>query len=364
MEQNYEYDVSLSFAGEDRDYVRKVAELLVSKKIKVFYDEYEKTKLWGKNLYTHLDEVYRLKSKFCVIFISKNYKNKIWTNHEMESAQARALKENKEYILPFKIDDTDLPGLKPTISYLSVNDTTSQELANIIEIKVKGIKRVKVPETSPPKETDHNHLEISPEAWENGFTKLDNLNAIFTDPRDDQTYKVKKMNDGNWWLTENFNYNIEDSWFYDNNPKNGEIYGRLYTWKAAQRACPEGWILPSLKTWLKLIDKYVRRYSWFTHDEKKQEKAYKKFIRGGDSRFNARLAGRRSIEGVFEGIDKYGSFWSSEEIYQYESFNERDEVLILSFGTDSRYYGNGRIKTDTEPNPNFGFSVRYYKKNT
>lgn len=39
---SYEYDVALSFAGEDRKFVEDCAEILRSLNINVFYDNYEK----------------------------------------------------------------------------------------------------------------------------------------------------------------------------------------------------------------------------------------------------------------------------------------------------------------------------------
>jgi uncharacterized protein (TIGR02145 family) len=71
----------------------------------------------------------------------------------------------------------------------------------------------------------------------------------FTDERDNQTYRTVLMPDGKVWMAENFNYEIEDSWCYDNDPANGDIYGRLYTFNAAMEACPEGWHLPSQSEW-------------------------------------------------------------------------------------------------------------------
>ncbi len=65
-----EYDVCLSFAGENRPYVARVAKYLEAHGAHVFYDQNEQTTLWGKNLYTHLDEIYRNKARFCVMFIS------------------------------------------------------------------------------------------------------------------------------------------------------------------------------------------------------------------------------------------------------------------------------------------------------
>jgi len=54
------YHVALSFAGEDRAYVERVATQLVSEGVTVFYDKFEEATLWGKNLYSHLAPALRL----------------------------------------------------------------------------------------------------------------------------------------------------------------------------------------------------------------------------------------------------------------------------------------------------------------
>jgi hypothetical protein len=53
-----EFEVALSFAGEDRAYVERVADKLRDIGLRVFYDKYESVTLWGKNLYDHLRVVY------------------------------------------------------------------------------------------------------------------------------------------------------------------------------------------------------------------------------------------------------------------------------------------------------------------
>src|SRR5258708_1039058 len=60
----YIYDVALSFAGEDRNYANALAEALRHRQLNVFYDEYEKTTLWGKNLYTYLSDIYQNKAHY------------------------------------------------------------------------------------------------------------------------------------------------------------------------------------------------------------------------------------------------------------------------------------------------------------
>lgn len=130
------YDVCLSFAGEDRTYVHKVADELQARGIRVFYDEYEQIDLWGKDLYSYLDDIYRNTARYCVIFISKHYASKLWTNHERKSAQARAFSENKEYILPARFDDTDISGILPTIGCINLENIEPTVFAGMIAEKI------------------------------------------------------------------------------------------------------------------------------------------------------------------------------------------------------------------------------------
>ena len=121
MREGIEFDVALSFAGENRVYVEHVAESLKEKGIRVFYDNFEQVNLWGKNLYDYFQDVYRNKAYFIVMFISKYYVEKAWTNVERQSMMSRAIDlKAEEYILPARFDDTEVPGLFPTIGYVSL----------------------------------------------------------------------------------------------------------------------------------------------------------------------------------------------------------------------------------------------------
>lgn len=126
------YEVALSFAGEDRAYVAMVADELKHRGISVFYDDYEKSELWGKNLYEHLIEVYQKTAQFVVIFISKHYREKVWANHERRAAQARALNESREYVLPARFDDTEIEGILPTIGYIDLRRLSPIEVTLLL----------------------------------------------------------------------------------------------------------------------------------------------------------------------------------------------------------------------------------------
>jgi len=131
------FHVALSFAGEDRKYVEKVAKELKENDVLLFYDKFDEVSLWGKDLYTYLGDIYQNKAYFTVIFISEHYKNKRWTNHERESAQARAFSESREYILPARFDDTEIPGILPTTGYIELDKTSPKDFASLIIKKLK-----------------------------------------------------------------------------------------------------------------------------------------------------------------------------------------------------------------------------------
>jgi hypothetical protein len=117
MADTLEFDIALSFAGEDRSWAEKLATLLKAQGVRVFYDEFFRSTLWGKNLYQHLQEIYKEKARYCIVFVSEAYLRKSWTKHELEQAQARSFNEDREYILPLRLDDTVLPGVNVTIGY-------------------------------------------------------------------------------------------------------------------------------------------------------------------------------------------------------------------------------------------------------
>jgi hypothetical protein len=157
------YDVCLSFAGEDRDYVKAVAEELRRRDIRVFYDKYEEVQLWGANLLERFATVYQNSARYCVMFVSVHYRRKVWPNHEAANALARSLKD-KEYILPVRFDDTEIPGLLPTIGYVDANLKSPNELASMIEEKTIRSKRENYFPTNPV--SLRHALEIDDEEYD------------------------------------------------------------------------------------------------------------------------------------------------------------------------------------------------------
>ena len=104
--------------------------------IGVSYDSHELAYLWGKDLYQHFQSVYSDKAQYCVVFLSQAYAQKLWTRQEFKQAQARAFRENMEYILPVRVDDTEIPGIYETIGYIDLSSTPVEEIADLLVEKL------------------------------------------------------------------------------------------------------------------------------------------------------------------------------------------------------------------------------------
>lgn len=133
--KSYQFDVALSFAGEDRVYVEEVANELKANGIKVHYDRFNQVEAWGKDLSEHFDEIYRKQAKYCVMFISEHYARKAWPSFEKRSALARDVVETG-YILPVRFDDTDILGLPPSKAYIDLRQYIPKQFAHLIMEKL------------------------------------------------------------------------------------------------------------------------------------------------------------------------------------------------------------------------------------
>jgi tetratricopeptide (TPR) repeat protein len=145
--QPYEFDVSISVAGEERPLAKSLAELLRAKGLSVFYDEYYKARLWGKDE-REFEKIYGPLSRFVAPFVSKHYVRKKWTRFEFDTALREEATRDSESILPIRVDDSRLPGLHDGRFYLSVKDNTIAEIAACIFEKSRPATRSSVIEAT------------------------------------------------------------------------------------------------------------------------------------------------------------------------------------------------------------------------
>ena len=66
------------------------------------------------------------------------------------------------------------------------------------------------------------------------------------DNRDDKVYKIQSIG-GKLWMAENLNYETSNSFFsLEGGEDHCAKYGRYYVYASAQRACPNGWRIPTV----------------------------------------------------------------------------------------------------------------------
>lgn len=101
------YDFAFSFASEDRVLVEEIKKGLT--RYKIFYDYDYQSELCGKDLYSHLRNLYMHQTKYVVCFLSINYKQKVWTNLEFAAIKERLMSTffASDFLIPIILDDED-----------------------------------------------------------------------------------------------------------------------------------------------------------------------------------------------------------------------------------------------------------------
>ena len=171
-------------------------------------------------------------------------------------------------------------------------------------------------------------------------TDLSNSSAnlpygLFEDARDGQSYMTVTIGD-QIWLAQNLNYNDSESYCYDDEPTECVTYGRLYTWAAAQKACPAGWHLPSKNEWdilfttvggLSVAGAMLKSSSGWENDGN-----------GTDNySFTVRPAGYRDTSGHYGDGGNGAYFWTSTEGNNDDAYRVK-----LKYYADVTWGGNFR----------------------
>ncbi len=196
------------------------------------------------------------------------------------------------------------------------------------------------------------------------FTTVGGGTGTFTDPRDGHTYTTVTIGNQTW-MAENLNYETENSWCYDNDPANCDVYGRLYDWNTimngaassnnvpsgVQGICPDGWHIPSDAEWDILVN-YLGSSEVAGGKMKETGTIHWKEPNTGatnESGFSALPGGYRPYQGGFYNLHKFGTWWSTTE-YSF--------TIALT-----RYlrYDNDDVGIDNDHDKSDGFSIRCVK---
>jgi uncharacterized protein (TIGR02145 family) len=135
---------------------------------------------------------------------------------------------------------------------------------------------------------------------------------------------------------------LRPAWcYYNNDPKNGEKYGKLYNWYAVNDArglAPQGYHIPTHTEWTTLTT-YLGGEKVAGTKMKSTSGWYENHNGTNSSGFNGLPGGSRSYDGTFYFIGKLGLWWSSTE---YSTDFAWYRYLFYDYGNvSSSYFSKG-----------------------
>lgn len=169
----------------------------------------------------------------------------------------------------------------------------------------------------------------------------------FKDPRDKQTYRTVKIA-GLEWLGDNLNYKTAGSFCYKDEDDQCVVFGRLYTWDAAQKACPAGFRLPTHadfeSLWTAAGADFNAGYLI------KADYGWSGDTNGNDTlKFSAMPAGNRFDDETYGNTAKFAFFWSADDTSEGVPAGSARVWYLTSKSMAFGYMSKPK---------NFGFSVR------
>jgi TIR domain len=165
----YAFDVAVSFASEDREFVGEIVSQLTASNARVFCDSDFSAGIRGEELPGHLDRIYRRKTPHAVIFVSRFYAEKMWARYERRAVITGAHDNSGIHILAVRLDDTALPGLRPAIGCLDARWVGLAGIAEAIlaRLGIMGAGRADTVTRVPRTEAESQQLLMTrPTGWE------------------------------------------------------------------------------------------------------------------------------------------------------------------------------------------------------
>lgn len=136
--EGIKFKVALSFPGEKRKYVSKVADYLRIEfgNDQVFYDFDYQSQLAKPDLDTLLQNIYRKNSELIVVFLSREYSQKQWCGLEWRSIRDIIKNKENDKIMFIRFDNADIDGFLSIDGYIDANTFNENQVAELIKERV------------------------------------------------------------------------------------------------------------------------------------------------------------------------------------------------------------------------------------
>jgi hypothetical protein len=159
------FAVALSFPGERREYVERVARALlpsfggeIEGKSKILYDLWHEASIIGYAATRRLQGAYS-DSDLIVPFYCADYRTKQWCGVELRVIEQFLFDQEFDRVLPFRFDAVEIPGSFKTDIFPLISDRKPEEIASLIVERYNDLQRStsQVP-TARPMEPRKRHF--------------------------------------------------------------------------------------------------------------------------------------------------------------------------------------------------------------
>lgn len=257
--------------------------------------------------------------------------------------------EKEGYMTCFHTAEKDEKSMENEMCFSYCSDSVARTDSYTYKaLSVRCIKDYSGQKTQDEKQTGNAH--VAPPS--------STVKGTFTDPRDGQTYKIVKIGKQTW-MAQNINYKTKNRKCLDFDSTQCDVYGGIYPWADAKKACPAGWHLSTDADWDILINA-VGDSTTAARALKSSEGwvGYKDVNGGGSDEygFSAQPVGDWFSEGVYAwqkdglfSVSGFGAgFWTSKEL-------NADSAYVVGMGY---FYGDVFKYEESKSN---GVTVRCVK---
>jgi tetratricopeptide (TPR) repeat protein len=128
------FRVALSFPGEHRERVEKIAEALGDRlgREKVLYDRFFPGEFARPDLDLYLPRLYHDDSDLVVYFLCKEYDEKEWCGLEWRAGRDLLKRKMRDRLMFLRLDNAEIPGLLSIDGYLDIREMADFEVAAAI----------------------------------------------------------------------------------------------------------------------------------------------------------------------------------------------------------------------------------------
>lgn len=128
------FRIAFSFAGEKRDFVEKVADILAQRfgQEAILYDKYHEAEFARHDLGIYLPKLYGKQSDLIVPVLCPNYDAKRWTGWEWLHIYGLLTKADGHRVMPSRFEYAEADGLSPAAGFIELDTKTPEQFAHLI----------------------------------------------------------------------------------------------------------------------------------------------------------------------------------------------------------------------------------------